>query len=403
MPNLLSLPAELLCQIADHVGSLGLIDMRLACKPLRDAANKPFGIAYFTKRRHVLTQKSIEALLEIVTHPAVGPYVNSISMTAAIPVPPSATKVEAAQFVTECLPSAFVNSRSYMQLMKQVFTKILEHQNSVHISICDPTHHLSPSWVNMMGDPPMNSSHCHPATLDNTLLAAIRANCHVRTLELSMVYYKFDELHDALEDLCSPTRPPLKLIIRCHRRRTRMLQYPYKITYDQADQSLGLDGCDVYELARAKEGSSIKKLFGFLLAQTSRLTLENCHLCSERRFAAFFALDDTKTIIQSLTSVRIQNFRPCRSDSVVARRHWSGILSELSGYAGLKCFAIEDLHAPWYWELFHLPRTTKKHEISGEDVAEQLRVMSALVATVPARQLLHYSLSSEEDSSDEEH
>ncbi|KAI4745427.1 hypothetical protein E4T50_04187 [Aureobasidium sp. EXF-12298] len=399
MPNLLSLPVELLCQIADHVGSLDLIDMRLACKPLRDAANKPFGIAYFTKRRHVLTQNSIEALLEIVTHPAVGPYVNSISMTAAIPVPHSATKVEAAQFVAECLPSAFVNSRSYMQLMKQVFTKVLGHQNSVHISICDPTHHLSPSWVDMIGDPPLDSSPCHPATLDNTLLAAIRANCHVRTLELSMVYYKFDELYDTLEDLFSPTRPPLKLIIDCHRRRTRILQCPYKITYDQADQSLELDGCDVYELARAKEGSSIKKLFGFLLAQTTQLILENCHLCSERSFAAFLALDDTNTLAQNLTS----NFRPCRSISGIARGHWSGILSVLSEFADLKYFVMQDLRYASEWELFHLPRTTKKHEISGEDVAEQLRVMAALVATVPARPVLHYNLSSEEDSSDEEH
>ncbi|KEQ78024.1 hypothetical protein M436DRAFT_36836, partial [Aureobasidium namibiae CBS 147.97] len=75
MAVVLSLPTELLCQIADSVDSTDLGNMRLVCKPLRDAANRAFGIAHVKNRRHVLTQKSIEALLEIVTHPTLGAYV----------------------------------------------------------------------------------------------------------------------------------------------------------------------------------------------------------------------------------------------------------------------------------------------------------------------------------------
>jgi hypothetical protein len=42
---------------------------------------------------------------------------------------------------------------------------------------------------------------------------------------------------------------------------------------------------------------------------------------------------------------------------------------------------MEDLHSTSCWKLFHLPRKTEKYELSGEDVAEQLEALAALVAT----------------------
>jgi len=202
-----------------------------------------------------------------------------------------------------------------------------------------------------------------------------------------MHHHDFERLHDALEDLFSPTRPPLKLIIHCPRKRTRALHCPYTITYDQADQSLKLDGCDVYELAKARQGSTIKRTLGFLLSQTSQLILESCHLCSGRSFAAFLALGDTDFLFENLTSVRMQNFRPCRSAGPVARGHWYGILVLLSDLAGLKYFVMEGLRSSSDWDLFHLPRTTEKYEISGEDVSEQLETLAAVVATEPVREV----------------
>lgn len=151
------------------------------------------------------------------------------------------------------------------------------------------------------------------------------------------------------------------------------------------------------ELASAKEGSSIKRLLSFLLAQTTLLILENCHLCSDGDFAAFLALDDAQALTRKLTSVRMQHFTPCRSTRE-ARRHWSEILRMLSGYAGLKCFSMEELHNLGHWNLFHLPHTTEKHEISGEDVAEQLRALATLVGAEPERE----DLDSDNSSSDEE-
>ena len=378
MSTVLSLPTELLCQIADFVDSTDLSNMRLVCKPLRDAANMPFGIAYIKNRRHVLTQKSIEVLLEIVAHPAFGAYVDSISVVPLFPTAWTVPSLNQSGLV------AYVKSRSHMQLMKQVFIKIRENQNSVHINICDAASNMSGYGCAEMLDSGSVLHPCPTETLENTLLAAIRANCHVRSLELSMHQHKFIDLQEALEDLLSPTRPPLRLIIHCPRKRTRVLHCPYTITYNQADHSLKLDGCDVYELAAAKEGSSIKRLLGFLLAQTTQLILERCHLCSA--FASFLALDKTGTLAQNLTSVHMPNFRPCRSASAVPRHHWSGIFRVLSKLVGLKYFNMEGLRACAYWDLFHLPRTTEKHEISGEDVAEQLEALAVLVATEPVKE-----------------
>lgn len=286
MSIVLSLPTELLCQIAECVDSTDLGNVRLVCKPLRDAANRPFGIAHFKNRRHVLTQESIEALLGIVTHPTFGAYVDSISMI------PLFLAAETSSSPTESRPEAPVDSRSYMKLMKLVFTNILGHQNSVHIGICSlapMSAHDRPDMTELVS---MDSPYPTEA-LENTLIAAIRANCHVRSLELSMHQHKFFDLRDALEDLLSPTRPPIKLIVHCSRKRTRVLRCPYTITYDQADHSLKVDGCDLNELVMTRPGSSIKMLFGFLFAQTTQLVLENCHLCSVGHFAAFLALGQT--------------------------------------------------------------------------------------------------------------
>lgn len=384
MPTLLSLPTELLCQIADSVDTTDLVHLRLVCKPLRDAANKPFGITHVKHRRHVLTQRSIEALLEIVTHPTLGAYVDSIAMIPLV-IPAEFLSTDP-PFSPETQSKLPVDSRSYMKLMKQVFANILGHQNSVHISICSlgtMSDHDPPDVVEWLE----TVIHYPTETLEDTLIAAIRANCSVRSLELNMHQHKFNDLHDALEDLLSPTRPPLKLIIHCSRKRTRVFRHPYTITFDQADHSLKLDGCDLDELVMAKVGSSIKRLFGFLFAQITQLVLENCYLCSARHFAIFLALDGSGAFARTLTSVRLQNFRPCRSAPEVARRHWSGILSALSNLGGLKYFVIAGLHSPTYWDLFHLPRTTEKHELSGVKVAAQLEIMAVLVATEPVKEV----------------
>jgi hypothetical protein len=83
----------------------------------------------------------------------------------------------------------------------------------------------------------------------------------------------------------------------------------------------------------------------------------------------------------------MQHFIPCRSFGDVTRRHWFGIFTALSRFSGLKYFMMEGLRHYWNWDLFHLPRTTEKYEISGEDVAEQLEALAAIVATEFVREI----------------
>ncbi|KAG9517969.1 hypothetical protein KCU93_g8568, partial [Aureobasidium melanogenum] len=372
MPTLLSLPTEILCQIAEHVDGQDLIQMRLVCNSLYYAANKPFGIVYLTHRSHALTRKSIESLLEIVAHHSLGLYVKSITMTACYPLLLAEMPHDHA---TNNLRQEFVRSHEFVQLMKCVFENICKHQNSVHIGIGYSHERPFFCWSQVTDNRPTLFKPSYNKALGRTLSAAVQANCHVRSLALSMHHYKFDILHDALQQLLDPSRPPLRLSIHCVRKRIRELYHPYTIIYDQADKSLKLIGCDTYELAKAKEQSTIKRTLGFLLSQTTELVFENCYLCSIR---TFLALDET--LKETLTSVHMRQFSPCRSALHVAREHWSGVLRSLSELGGLKCFVIEDLRLPACWILLHLPSNTDKHEISGEDVADQLKAFAALVA-----------------------
>ncbi|KAG9563469.1 hypothetical protein KCU71_g3665, partial [Aureobasidium melanogenum] len=337
MLTLLSLPTEILCQIAEHVDGQNLIKMRLVCNSLYYAANEPFGILYLTHRRHALTKKSIESLLEIVTHHSLGLYVKSITMRAYYP----RLLDETHDHATNNLRQEFVRSHQFVQLMKRVFENICKHQNSVHIRIGSSHERPFFCWSQVTDNRPRLFKPSYNKALSRTLVATVHANCHVRSLELSMHHYKFDVLQDALEQLLDPSRPPLQLSIHCVYKRIRELYHPYTIIYDQADKSLKLMGCDTYELAKAKEGSTIKLTLSFLLSKTTGLVFENCHLCSIR---TFLTLDET--LKETLTSVCMRQPSPCRSALHVAREHWSGVIRSLSELGGLKCFVIEDLHLP---------------------------------------------------------
>ncbi|THV88112.1 hypothetical protein D6D27_07365 [Aureobasidium pullulans] len=386
MVALLTLPTEILCGIANHADDEALLNMRLSCKSLCEASARPFGTTYLTNRHHVPSEHSIQALVDIVMHPIFGSYVKSITITAMYLLPEKIHGDAASQYLAHSngfrvpgigIDKAFINSREYIRMMKQVFNKIRKLQNPVHIKICDDTEYGF-GWTQMVDDPPRMYDHCYAEVLDRTLVAAIRADCDVRSLELSMHHYDFENLHDILEDLLSPTRQSLKLTIHCDRKHSRKLYSPYTCIYDQAEGSLELIGCDVYELARAKEDSTIKRTLAFLLKQNvTKLVLVNCHLCSAKRFRVLLSWG-----IGTLKTVCMTSFRPCRTPAD-AREHWSGIINVLSGHSGLESVVIEDLLAPRYWSLFHLPRDTQRYEVSGHHVAEQLRTLATIMATEP--------------------
>ncbi|KAI5268899.1 hypothetical protein E4T47_07500 [Aureobasidium subglaciale] len=360
MVILLSLPNETLGQIVDNVDNKDLLNVRRVCKALHNVASRRFGTAYFTNRHHALSEKSISALLEIVAHPGLGPCVKSINLSAIYPLLHVATRArdpitpfsDGYKTIGIEHDEAFVNSREYTRLMKQIMSAICKNHGSVQLKVSGPaildgeTICHAYGWSELMTVAGRLYEYCAIDTLGCTILAAIRANCTIRSLVLELHHYDFDILQDVLEDLLSSTRPALELIINCTRRRYRRPHSPYTIIYDQATKSIKLRGMNTYELSTAKPTSTIKKTLTYLFAQgTTHLELEDCHLCSADRFIVLLSLT------ADLESVHIHDCEPCRSGGD--------------------------------WALFYLSTYTDKHEVCGGEVIEHLRTQAATVARVP--------------------
>ncbi|TIA38782.1 hypothetical protein D6C83_06432 [Aureobasidium pullulans] len=74
-PDIMDLPPEVLVEIFNLIDNKDLPNVRLTCKKLCEAANRPFGFANFTERAHVVSPYSINALVDITEHPIFGSYV----------------------------------------------------------------------------------------------------------------------------------------------------------------------------------------------------------------------------------------------------------------------------------------------------------------------------------------
>ncbi|CAD0052338.1 unnamed protein product [Aureobasidium pullulans] len=79
----MDLPPEVLVEIFNLIDNKDLPNVRLTCKKLCEAANRPFGFANFTERAHVVSPYSINALVDITEHPIFGSYVKSVGICSA--------------------------------------------------------------------------------------------------------------------------------------------------------------------------------------------------------------------------------------------------------------------------------------------------------------------------------
>lgn len=83
MPNTLeSLPTELLTAVAEAADSNDLLALRLTSRRLRDTSEEPFGTAFFTIRKHIISRHSLQGLVEITAHPTFGQYVRTVMIGA---------------------------------------------------------------------------------------------------------------------------------------------------------------------------------------------------------------------------------------------------------------------------------------------------------------------------------
>ena len=70
MANLLSLPLELLVYISSFLKTPDLAALRLACKQTEKSLYEWFSEEFFTKKQFMLTQPSLQVLLDISRHPS---------------------------------------------------------------------------------------------------------------------------------------------------------------------------------------------------------------------------------------------------------------------------------------------------------------------------------------------
>lgn len=71
---LLRLPPELLLRVSSDVGTLDLGSLRLTCKQIESRLFQNFAREFFTTRRFMIEQVSLEALVGIANHVALGPH-----------------------------------------------------------------------------------------------------------------------------------------------------------------------------------------------------------------------------------------------------------------------------------------------------------------------------------------
>lgn len=351
MAALLSLPTELLCCIADHATAHDLCNLRLVCKQLSNAAEKPYAIAHFAERQLLLSVSSIRTLLNITAHPVFGPYVRSITLALAKPV------------------SALNDGTKCSRLMKRAFETIKKHQKSISVGLRSDVHPMSLEIGYFR----------YSEALKNVLVAADLAECPIHHISLSMHHHKFYLLNDVLKEHLKRTEAPLKLHVHCSQKRSRALRSPYTFFYDQQEGSLRLLNCDLNELAAASQGSTIKTTLASLIRRdTTQLILDHCHIHypSELRSLLRWGKDTLNSICFRHVTLGTPPHKESRS-----REDWSGVLTLLSDHTALQRVVIGDFVRPDDSALFQLPHGTKKYEAEGDDLTARLKSMATLMVS----------------------
>lgn len=72
------LSTELISMIVERSEDEDLPSLRLTCKTTHDLATHRFAVRHMSERNHLVTKKSLQALVKITSHAKFGPYVKSI-------------------------------------------------------------------------------------------------------------------------------------------------------------------------------------------------------------------------------------------------------------------------------------------------------------------------------------
>ncbi|THZ90865.1 hypothetical protein D6C82_10225 [Aureobasidium pullulans] len=200
-PDIMDLPPEVLVEIFNLTDNKDLPNVRLACKKLCEAANRPFGFANFTERAHVVSPYSINALVDITEHPIFGSYVKSVGICSAR----AGLKKEGfdyyyrmdADAMNKLILNEYVKTGRFGRRMKRVFDNVRMHSRSVTISIYndepDGTRFVNESclapetyfgWTQFIKQGPGAPAFKPAETLEQTVYAARRAGCLIKCIRM---------------------------------------------------------------------------------------------------------------------------------------------------------------------------------------------------------------------------
>ncbi|THX14941.1 hypothetical protein D6D13_02512 [Aureobasidium pullulans] len=199
-PDIMDLPPEVLIEIFNLIDNKDLPNVRLTCKKLCEAANRPFGFAIFTERAHVVSPYSINALVDITEHPIFGSYVKSVGICSArAGLEKDYLKYHRVDIDTsdKAILNGYVKTGRFGRLMKRVFDNIRMHSQSVTISIYndnpdgtrfDNESCLAPEtyfgWAQFIKQSPGTPVSMPAETLEQTVYAARRAGCLIKRIRM---------------------------------------------------------------------------------------------------------------------------------------------------------------------------------------------------------------------------
>ncbi|KAI4751804.1 hypothetical protein E4T52_05531 [Aureobasidium sp. EXF-3400] len=133
-PSLSTLPVEMLDKIFWLVDKPDLVNLRLVSKSVCSIANKPFAVRNFTSCHHVITQRSLQTLLEISAHSVFGACIKKIMVNTARAILEYIHPYDEGDQGT-VVDDSFVESGRFSCMMNQILVNVKQHSGSITIGI----------------------------------------------------------------------------------------------------------------------------------------------------------------------------------------------------------------------------------------------------------------------------
>ncbi|KEQ98313.1 hypothetical protein AUEXF2481DRAFT_478782 [Aureobasidium subglaciale EXF-2481] len=193
-PDITNVPTEILVKIFSLVEPADVPKVRLTCKKLCDAANRPFSFEFITGRIHEVTPMSIKKLLDITDHPIFGGYVKAVTFASARHVE-LVHKDELEAFSCRRrhenrqrdLSNAYVHTKRFAHRMERIFRNIKARSGCVTIAVQDfNTKNGSKPVIGgnsrRVLEEATRTTYLTAKTLEQVVYAARRARCPIECL-----------------------------------------------------------------------------------------------------------------------------------------------------------------------------------------------------------------------------